>query len=1203
MDLMRQVFQVDVLERYAAKGRGVITCMSAGNDVIVLGTSKGWLIRHDFGAGDSYDIDLSAGRPGEQSIHKVFVDPGGSHCIATIVGSGGAETFYTHAKWSKPRVLSKLKGLVVNAVAWNRQQITEASTKEIILGTDTGQLHEMAVDEKDKREKYIKLLFELNELPEAFMGLQMETASLSNGTRYYVMAVTPTRLYSFTGFGSLDILEILFVFETLLLSYLNILTVFASYVDRAVHFMELPVMVVFFISELHFFIKQRRAVHFAWLSGAGIYHGGLNFGAQRSYVVKSLLTLSFVNILGSSPNGDENFVENKALLSYSKLSEGAEAVKPGSMAVSEYHFLLLMGNKVKVVNRISEQIIEELQFDQTSDSISRGIIGLCSDATAGVFYAYDQNSIFQVSVNDEGRDMWKVYLDMKEYAAALVNCRDPLQRDQVYLVQAEAAFATKDFHRAASFYAKINYILSFEEITLKFISVSEQDALRTFLLRKLDNLAKDDKCQITMISTWATELYLDKINRLLLEDDTALENRSSEYQSIMREFRAFLSDCKDVLDEATTMKLLESYGRVEELVFFASLKEQHEIVVHHYIQQGEAKKALQMLRKPAVPIDLQVQIKFRIWNIEPLGLYPSLQCTGCRFFLFCFLIVLKSPVIYLHLLPYQLADLSCLSETIILEKTITDGLPTLQYKFAPDLIMLDAYETVESWMTTNNLNPRKLIPAMMRYSSEPHAKNETHEVIKYLEFCVHRLHNEDPGVHNLLLSLYAKQEDDSALLRFLQCKFGKGRENGPEFFYDPKYALRLCLKEKRMRACVHIYGMMSMHEEAVALALQGFNQFLTAGDGRLGDGLRKASHRTLTESFLRFVWGLGLSDFNHTISNVNLKTLDLVLCGSLFIILLLVKAKARVDPELAMAEADKVEDDEDLRKKLWLMVAKHVIEQEKGTKRENIRKAIAFLKETDGLLKIEDILPFFPDFALIDDFKEAICSSLDDYNKQIEQLKQEMNDATHGADNIRNDISALAQRYAVIDRDEDCGVCRRKILIAGRDYRMARGYASVGPMAPFYVFPCGHAFHAQCLIAHVTQCTNETQVSVVDIVLSYKRLQSGWNTVASGGLHISHTKDAEYILDLQKQLTLLGSEARKDANGVTTEDSITSMTPTDKLRSQLDDAIASECPFCGDLMIREISLPFIAPEEAHQFASWEIKPQNLGNHRSLSLPV
>jgi hypothetical protein len=63
----------------------------------------------------------------------------------------------------------------------------------------------MAVDEKDKREKYIKFLFELEELPEAFKALQMETANISSGMRYYVMAVTPTRLYSFTGIGTLEV--------------------------------------------------------------------------------------------------------------------------------------------------------------------------------------------------------------------------------------------------------------------------------------------------------------------------------------------------------------------------------------------------------------------------------------------------------------------------------------------------------------------------------------------------------------------------------------------------------------------------------------------------------------------------------------------------------------------------------------------------------------------------------------------------------------------------------------------------------------------------------------------------------------------------------------------------------------------------------------------------------------------------------------
>lgn len=51
--------------------------------------------------------------------------------------------------------------------------MVSASTREIILGTDNGQLYEMAVDVKDKMEKYIKLLFELKELPEAFTGLQV----------------------------------------------------------------------------------------------------------------------------------------------------------------------------------------------------------------------------------------------------------------------------------------------------------------------------------------------------------------------------------------------------------------------------------------------------------------------------------------------------------------------------------------------------------------------------------------------------------------------------------------------------------------------------------------------------------------------------------------------------------------------------------------------------------------------------------------------------------------------------------------------------------------------------------------------------------------------------------------------------------------------------------------------------------------------
>lgn len=89
------------------------------------------------------------------------------------------------------------------------------------------------------------------------------------------------------------------------------------------------------------------------------------------------------------------------------------------------------------------------------------------------------------------------------------------------------------------------------------------------------------------------------------------------------------------------------------------------------------------------------------------------------------------------------------------------------------------------------------------------------------------------------------------------------------------------------------------------------------------------------------------------------------------------------DVEMAKEVASQPEDDE-VRKKLWLLIAKRVIDTE-----GNIKEAIKILGEVDppGLVKIEDILPFFPDFVIIDDFKNEICQSLEDYNDKIERLK------------------------------------------------------------------------------------------------------------------------------------------------------------------------------------------------------------------------
>lgn len=75
----------------------------------------------------------------------------------------------------------------------------------------------------------------------------------------------------------------------------------------------------------------------------------------------------------------------------------------------------------------------------------------------------------------------------------------------------------------------------------------------------------------------------------------------------------------------------------------------------------------------------------------------------------------------------------------------------------------------------------------------------------------------------------------------------------------------------------------------------------------------------------------------------------------------------QVDVDLAKRCAEKPEeDDEGMKRKLWLQIAKHVVKEQ-----SDIQKAMEILQECP-LLKIEDVLPFFPDFVTIDHFKVSL---------------------------------------------------------------------------------------------------------------------------------------------------------------------------------------------------------------------------------------
>jgi len=297
------------------------------------------------------------------------------------------------------------------------------------------------------------------------------------------------------------------------------------------------------------------------------------------------------------------------------------------------------------------------------------------------------------------------------------------------------------------------------------------------------------------------------------------------------------------------------------------------------------------------------------------------------------------------------------------------------------------------------------------------------------------------------------------LIRTLTRSYEQG-----EYKYDLKYALRMCTKHNKRKACVYIYSAMGLYEQAVDEALKD-------------------------------------------------------------------------DIELAKANADKPEDDDPLRKKLWLKIARHLVEQKK-----DFKKAMDLLRQCD-LLKIEDILPFFPNFVKIDDFKEEICNSLTDYNRHINNLKNEMSDATKSADLIRLDIRNLRHKYGIVYENQRCELCGFMVLTR-----------------QFYLYPCGHAYHSDCLAMEMAKHLPPHLQSTLSSLLF--QIQSASDSVPA-------SKHSGSIEELGTSVV------------------VPQLTSIEQKKAELDKLIASECIQCGEIMISTINQPFISPDEKDVISSWE----------------
>ncbi|KAA8909608.1 hypothetical protein TRICI_004443 [Trichomonascus ciferrii] len=321
----------------------------------------------------------------------------------------------------------------------------------------------------------------------------------------------------------------------------------------------------------------------------------------------------------------------------------------------------------------------------------------------------------------------------------------------------------------------------------------------------------------------------------------------------------------------------------------------------------------------------------------------------------------------------------------------TENDPRLTYKYATVLLVNDPKETVDTWMRISNLEPAKLIPAILSYVSSHKSKGDN-QAIRYLKYAIKTLGSQDPVVFNTLISIYASNTamSEAPLLAFL--------EEYHNSVFDFDFALRMCAQFNRIQCSVYIYSAMGLYEEAVNLALK------------------------------------------------------------------------KGETELAASVADKPINDPELRKSLWLQVARKVVSGTNG-----VESAVALLDRCD-LLKIEDLLPLFPDFTVIDSFKEQVTLSLEEYNNTISQLTREMEESIATSSNVKDQISKFKRHYALIEPGEGCGIC-------------------TFPLATrrFYVFPCQHAFHFDCLLDSVSKSSDydaRQRINEIQLATGGKELTS-----------------------------------------------------------------------------------------------------------------
>uniref|UniRef100_A0A915DBF1 Vacuolar protein sorting-associated protein 18 homolog n=1 Tax=Ditylenchus dipsaci TaxID=166011 RepID=A0A915DBF1_9BILA len=729
-----------------------------------------------------------------------------------------------------------------------------------------------------------------------------------------------------------------------------------------------------------------------------------------------------------------------------------------------------------VGRRVSSDAFDML-VEQAHVKHKRGaskVVGMTRDVASQFIWVFAESALFKYRPFEETRHIWRIYLERKEFGKArkitsqMVH-EDPAPYQIVIKKEAEKFIADKNYEAAAELLALS--LEPFEAIVLKFLKdgSASRNGLKRYLELKLNKMDRsEDKVRRDILVIWLLEIQLGEL--------AELRRNHSQEEDVLDGVGSGASNpsSKDTITaRASEVKKLR-----EELYCFLNRS-----IVNESINNNRPV----VYRMISSHVDFETQLhlanKLKVESCHNVTLGTTLGCrySGSR-------VILRDYDVVLKILLLQR------NYKQVLEVLVQQTNAQFFYKYAPELITQMPMELVKALIENKRiLQPTHLLPVFYKCFDTNMADFTKKLDPKVLAATFYYLDHVvgvpgsakvDLTVHNFYIQLHATFKP-TTLLDHLK-KFGKKRS---KLTYDVEMALRICVEKKLTECCVFLHCILGQYHSAVKLAL--------TVSVELGIECAKELNHLLNRQSDDFLMQM-TTDSD----------------GSSFL-----------EDDLDYTESDGHRDMEELRKLVWLEIAKKMIE----TNQENVESCLALLKESNEAIRIQDILPYFPEFTKIQHFKDPLCACLKEHSLKIQQLQKEMKEASEMAEEISADVDKNKSKFMVVKSSDKCFKCK--------DILMSQ---------PFFAFTCRHFFHKQCLERHMIKeefSKDECQL---------------------------YAKLAKEEKVLKKRVEMMKLDGRQR------EQAILDCKATQDLLREL---LAEDCPMCGDRIVNSIDKPLFNPTE------------------------